>query len=99
MKSVLGKRLVLCAVLPRIRLRLSLGRSHFPKGDSHPKSESNALLVLLDGWQTPCPWACKGGMEQTPSGMMRVTIPNGLRAGQGFRMMVPEAAPQLVLHL
>jgi hypothetical protein len=59
-------------------------------------SESNALLVLLEGWQSPCPWAC---MEQTPSGMMQVTIPNGLRAGQGFHMMVPEAAPQLVLHL
>lgn len=39
----------------------------------------------------------QGGME--PSGMMQVTIPNGLRAGQGFHMMVPEAAPQLVLHL
>jgi hypothetical protein len=43
------------------------------------------------------PVGMQGGME--PSGMMQVTIPNGLRAGQGFHMMVPEAAPQLVLHL
>ena len=38
------------------------------------------------------PVGMQGGMEQTPSGMMQVTIPKCLRADQGFHM-VPEAAP------
>jgi hypothetical protein len=40
----------------------------------------------------------QGGMAlkvQTPSGMMQVTIPNGLRAGQEFHMMVPAPAPPM----
>jgi len=43
-----------------------LSGDHIFQKETPTMSESNALLVLLEGWQSPCPWACRAAWSRHP---------------------------------